>query len=257
MRVNLSFSMSNELEPDELGTDWFTRLNAPFFTHSTGLEELDDSLGGGIKPREIISINGDGGSGKTQLVWTIMTEFLLRNRSEKGFIYYVDFHRGLVPVRLRQILRARARELDEKDVEKLLKKILYIHLNDEQELWELVRNFSNYCGEKNAMMLIIENIGSILARTTISGIQKELQRKIHYVLDYIGSTKNIPVIITNHIAQDNVKPALGVFWNELIQKHIFLGSYGGNQVMQYFFEMQPHKLLRFFVSDTGIKIVKR
>lgn len=86
-------------------------------------------------------------------------------------------------------------------------------------------------------MLIIENIGSILARTTICGLQKEMQKKIHYVLEYIGVTKNIPVIITNHIVQDNVKPALGAFWNDLIRKHIFLGTYEGNPVMQYFYDM--------------------
>ena len=133
---------NNDLEPDELGTDWFTRLSAPFFTHSTGLQELDEVLGGGLKPREIISINGDGGSGKTQLVFTMISEFLIRNQNEKGYIYYIDFHRGLIPTRLRQIIRARAKELDAIAIEKLLKKILYIHLNDEDELWEMVRNFS-------------------------------------------------------------------------------------------------------------------
>ena len=151
---------NNDLDPDELGTDWFTRLNAPFFTHSTGLQELDEVLGGGIKPREIISIDGDGGSGKTQLVLTIMSEFLIRNRNEKGYIYYIDFHRGLVPTRLRQIMRARAKDLDEKTVEKLLKKILYVHLNDEDELWDMVRNFS----VSFHILLSIEDLTSELLR---------------------------------------------------------------------------------------------
>ena len=82
---------------------------------------LDELFGGGIRRGQLVEFYGEYGSGKTQIIFTLLTE-------SKGKIIYIDGENTFSPTRIKQIAEARG-----KDIEELNKRIFYFQPKDWKE----------------------------------------------------------------------------------------------------------------------------
>lgn len=143
MKINFKKVLHNK--KSESGRDWFERLKSKEVDYSTGIRILDKALLGGLNPGEIISIDGRDATGKSQLIFTIMCNYLIRMEKSDGFIVYGDFQHALDITRLRYLLKLKLNDINEDRIDKLLRKILYIHLNDDKDMHHLLTNFTVSC----------------------------------------------------------------------------------------------------------------
>lgn len=160
---------------------------------STGLERLDELLGGGIKNGIITDIFGASSTGKTQLVLQIAVNCL----SQGGTILYQDTTGNFRPERLLDMLKPK--ELDTA----LLDKITVGRITNTQEQFSAISKIE----QSNFSLVIIDNITDLFSfeYSKEDQILEKNKQFTKYMkqLATMSLEKKIPIVVVNMIRKIN------------------------------------------------------
>ena len=175
------------------------RQNIIRFT--TGSENLDALLNGGIETRALFEVYGEFRTGKTQIAHQLCITVQLDQEKGgiKGTACYIDSEGTFRPERLLQIVE-RYPDLDPK---KALDNVYYVRAynSDHQQL--IVDKLGPLVEEKNIKLVIVDSIIShfrseYIGRGTLSDRQQKLNRFIHKLLQ-LSEAHNLAVFFTNQV----------------------------------------------------------
>ena len=173
----------------------------------TGLNELDQFLGGGIKEGLITDISGQNSTGKTQLVFQICIN-AIKNGKE---ILFQDTTGEFRPERLVEMLNMR--KLDPI----LLDKIKVGRITNSIQQLEYLSKTTN----KNFSLIVIDNATDLFS-FEYSKKEQSLEKHLAFMkymhnLAGIAINNKIPIVITNIIRsfneheEENLEKSIGMF----------------------------------------------
>ena len=171
---------------------------------TTGIESLDELLGGGFSPGVLTQVYGSFATGKTTLA---MQTGLL----SKGKVAYVDTEGGFSPERLTQISRARG--LD--PAESLSRFLLFTPM-DFKEQRRVIGGLKKIVNREFSLVVV----DSITAHYRVEEPHRSLTRNLGrqlQVLLWLAKKHDIPIIIANQVHYDSragkMKPVAGHILN--------------------------------------------
>lgn len=173
----------------------------------TGLEKLDEILGGGLQSGTITDIFGPSGTGKTQLALQIM----LNSISEKNMIFYQDTTGNFRPERLLEMAEPKGLN------RQLLDRISVGRITNVTEQQNVLTKII----ESDFSLIIIDNVTDLFSFEYPKEeqiLEKTTQfSKYMRQLSQIASTKNVPIVITNMIRkigdseQENMDSIISIY----------------------------------------------
>lgn len=167
---------------------------------STGSEDLDKLLGGGIESQSITEVFGAFGSAKTQLAHqlSVNAQLPVEEGGLGGNVLYVDSENSFRPERIKQIAESRGL-----DSEEILKNILVGRAYNSDHQMVLVKQAGEMIKEKNIKLLIVDSITGQF-RTDYSGRgelatrQQKLNKHVK-ALQNLSEVYNLVVFVTNQV----------------------------------------------------------
>jgi DNA repair protein RAD51 len=174
---------------------------------STGLQKLDEFLGGGIPAGVIVDIFGGNGTGKTQL----LLQLSINSINNGGSVLYLDTTGGFRPERILEIQNKSNLEFD------ILEKITVSRITNTSEQIKSIKTL-----QKNVFsLIIIDNVTDLFSyeyKTDESIFEKNtLFSRYMHELSNFAITNKIPIIVTNMIRNidgkevENMKSAIDPF----------------------------------------------
>ena len=174
---------------------------------STGLQQLDKFLYGGIPSSAITDIYGGNGTGKTQFLLQISINAIKNN----GNVLYFDTTGGFRPERILEMQKNQNLNMD------ILDKITVSRLTNTSEQINSIKNI----GHNQFSLIVIDNITDLFSyeyKTNESIFKKNsLFMKHMHDLSSFALDNNIPIIITNMIRNidknevENMRKAIDLF----------------------------------------------
>ncbi|MFH4980743.1 hypothetical protein AB6A40_007452 [Gnathostoma spinigerum] len=175
------------------------------FRISTGSQELDKLLGGGIESQAITEVFGEFRTGKTQLSHTLCATCQMPNSSgfKGGKVIYIDTENTFRPERLRQIC-----DRFNMDADAMLENVLYARAYTSEHQMELLDFVAAKFHEELGVfkLLIVDSIMALF-RVDFSGRGElaDRQQKLAQMmsrLQKISEEYNVAVFITNQMTAD-------------------------------------------------------
>lgn len=174
---------------------------------SSGLQQLDDFLCGGIPSSVITDIYGANGTGKTQLLLQISLNAI----KNKGNILYLDTTGGFRPERILEMQENQNLDIN------ILDKITVSRITNTYEQINSIKKID----PKNFSLIVIDNITDLFSyeyKTNESIFQKNsiFMRYMHD-LSSLAIDFDLPVVITNMIRNiedkemENMRKAIDLF----------------------------------------------
>lgn len=174
---------------------------------STGLQNLDKILSGGIPSSSITDIFGATGTGKTQFLLQICLNVIKKG----GSILYLDTTGKFRPERILKMQKNQNLEVG------FLENIIISRITNTSEQINTIKNFK----KENFSLIIIDNITDLFSyeyKTDESIFKKNsLFMKHMHDLSMIAINENIPIVITNMIRNiddkdvENMRKAIDLF----------------------------------------------
>jgi len=169
---------------------------------SVKCEEIDNLLGGGVKPECTYEVYGAFGSGKTQFSNSLTVEAI---RAEKNVVW-VDCEDTFRPKRLVEIMMAKGYIEDKSEAEEYLKRITYYYCPNTEQLMGCVNSLSKILLEKKPRLVVFDGaIGQFreeyLGRGTLSERQNQIARLMTH-LKNISFYFYCTVLFTNQVQSD-------------------------------------------------------
>jgi DNA repair protein RadA len=203
-KLNIGFKSAKEV--------WKHRKNISRIT--SGSQELDNLLLGGIETGAVLEFFGEFRTGKTQIMHQLCVNVQLPE--EKGGIegaaLYIDTEGTFRPERIIQM--AEALDLDHK---KVLKNIIYgrAYNSDHQVL--LVKEAANIIKEKNIKLIVVDSLighfrSEYIGRGTLADRQQRINQHLHDLLRLTDIYPELSICVTNQV---QAKP--NVFYGNPIQ----------------------------------------
>ncbi|MFW9772144.1 MAG: DNA repair and recombination protein RadA [Candidatus Heimdallarchaeota archaeon] len=169
---------------------------------TTGSQNLDDLLGGGIETGAVTELYGEYRTGKTQIAHQLCVNVQLpyEEGGIGGNALYIDSEGTFRPERIVQM--ASAKDLD---YNKILRNITYgrAYNSDHQVL--LVKEAPKIIEEKNIKLVIIDSIighfrSEYVGRGTLANRQQILNGHIHDLLRLTEIFDELAVVFTNQVS---------------------------------------------------------
>lgn len=193
----------------------------------TGLEKLDDVLGGGIKSGIITDIFGASGTGKSQLALQIMTNSLL----EGGTTFYQDTTGNFRPERILEMFKPKGLDPN------LLDKITVGRITNTSEQLDNISKIY----ESNFSLVVVDNVSDLFS-FEYSKEGQTLEKTNQFAqymreLSKAALDKNIPIIIVNMIRkmddkeQENLEPIVSLFTHTKIKLAKKSTNYEGQVIL--------------------------
>ena len=187
---------------------------------STGSQELDDLLGGGVETGSIIEFFGEFRTGKTQIAHQLCVnvQFPEDKGGLGGNALYIDTEGTFRPERIVQMSEG----LD-LDCKKILKNIVFGRAYNSDHQILLIKEAANIIKEKNIKLIIVDSLighfrSEYIGRGTLANRQQIINVHLHDLLR-LAEIHNLAIVITNQV---QAKP--DVFYGNPIQ------AAGGNIV---------------------------
>jgi DNA repair protein RadA len=166
---------------------------------STGSENLDELLDGGIETRAITELYGEYGTGKTQICHTLCVT-VQQSKAEDNIsrALYIDTENTFRPERIASI--ASARKIDPRVA---LENVIVAKAYNSSHQEVIIQESPNVINLHNIKIMIVDSIVShyraeFLGRSVLSERQQRINRLLHILLR-IAETCKIAVVITNQI----------------------------------------------------------
>ena len=198
---------------------WEKRKNISRIT--SGSNELDELLGGGIETGALIEFFGEYRTGKTQIMHQLCVNVQLPKElgGLGGNALYIDTEGTFRPERIIQM--AEALDLDTKQV---LKNIVFGRAYNSDHQVILVKEAANLIKEKNIKLIIVDSLighfrSEYIGRGTLANRQQLINQHLHDLLRLCDIYTDLAVLVTNQV---QAKP--DVFYGNPIQ------AAGGNVV---------------------------
>lgn len=167
---------------------------------TTGSEEFDKLLGGGVESQSITEFYGKFAAGKTQITHQLSVNVQLPK--EKGGLggkaLYIDTEGTFRPERIKQM--AAAHDLD---AEEVLSNIMVGKAYNSDHQMLLAEKAERIAAEENIKLVIVDSLmghfrSEYVGRGTLADRQQKLNRHLS-VLGKMADTQNLPVIVTNQV----------------------------------------------------------
>jgi len=169
---------------------------------TTGSQNLDDLLAGGIEPGALTELFGEYRTGKTQLAHQLCINVQLSHEDGglEGAALYIDTEGTFRPERIIQM--AEARDLDNKEV---LKKIIVgrAYNSDHQVL--LIKDASKIIEENNIKLIVVDSLithfrSEYIGRGTLATRQQLLNSHMHDLLRLTETYDELAAVFTNQVS---------------------------------------------------------
>ena len=167
---------------------------------STGSEELNKLLGGGIETQSIIEMYGKFGTGKTQITHQLSVNVQLPKEQGGlgGKALYIDTENTFRPERIIQM----AQNVGLDETEALLGITVGKAYNSDHQML-LAEKADKIMIEENIKLIIVDSLTShfrseYVGRGTLADRQQKLNRHLS-VLQKLAEKYNVPVLVTNQV----------------------------------------------------------
>ena len=168
---------------------------------TTGSDELNKLMGGGIETQAITELYGQFGSGKTQLAHQLSVNVQLPE-DEGGLgrnAIYIDTENTFRPERI--ISMAKALKLDPNEVLKNIH-IARAYNSDHQML--LAEKASEIAEEFNVGLVVVDSLMShfraeYTGRGTLADRQQKINKHMHLLQRKLADQHNITIVVTNQV----------------------------------------------------------
>jgi len=168
---------------------------------TTGSDDLDKLLGGGIETQAITEFFGKFGSGKTQVGHQLAVNVQLpKNKGGlEGGALYIDTENTFRPERIQQM--AKALKLNQ---EETLKNILIARAYNSDHQMLLAEKASEIVKENNIKLVVVDSLtahfrAEYTGRGTLASRQQKLNRHMHTLQRKIADLHNVAVVVTNQV----------------------------------------------------------
>ena len=230
---------------------------------TSGSQDFDFFLGGGIETQALTEIAGEFGSGKSQLCYTICVT--ANGRSPVNGIIFVDTENTFRAERIHQI--AESRGLDAKEI---MKKIFVCRIYYSAHLEAVIRSLAKYIEQYSARLVIIDSIISLHraefpGRETLAERQQRLNTILHKLIR-LAEIYNVAVVYTNQVqAQpDDLfggKSMIAVGGNIMAHAstyRIFLRKAGHNRIATMLDSpYHAYSQVKFTIGEKGIEDLEK
>ncbi len=211
----------------------------------TGIQKLDDLLGGGIRHGIITDIFGASATGKTQLALQICTN-ALRNDIE---ILFQDTTGGFRPERMLTLIKAKNMDPE------LLDHVRVGRITNTSEQISYLEKISEI---KNLGLVVIDNVTDLFS-FEYSKESNLLEKHVAFMeymhkLAFIAIQKKIPIIVTNMIRKsddverENLDRSISMYTHQKIH----LAKVNHKYVAQIFPSFGYKKEVHYMITQTGL-----
>ena len=169
---------------------------------TTGSEEFDKLIGGGIETQGLFECFGEFGSGKSQLAMQLAVTAQLPEKKGglNAHVVYIDTENTFRPERVRQIAEAHGL-----DVSKVMKKIMVARAYTSDHQMLLVEKVESLIKDKGLPLriIIVDSLTSLfrseyVGRGTLATRQQRLNRHLHK-LQKLADRHNLIIYMTNQV----------------------------------------------------------
>ena len=178
---------------------WEHRKNISRVT--TGSQELDDVLHGGIETGSVIEFFGEYRTGKTQIMHQLCVNVQLPKEKGglEGRALYIDTEGTFRPERIIQM--SEGLDLDYKEV---LKNIVYGRAYNSDHQILLVKEATSLIKEKNIKLIVIDSLighfrSEYIGRGTLATRQQTINAHLHDLLRLCDIYPDLAVVLTNQV----------------------------------------------------------
>ena len=211
----------------------------------TGIQKLDDLLGGGIRHGIITDIFGASATGKTQLALQICTN-VLRSDIE---ILFQDTTGGFRPERMLTLIKAKNMDPE------LLDHVRVGRITNTSEQISYLEKISEI---KNLGLVVIDNVTDLFS-FEYSKESNLLEKHIAFMeymhkLAFVAIQKKIPIIVTNmvrksdEIERENLDRSISMYTHQKIH----LAKVNHKYVAQIFPSFGYKKEVHYMITQTGL-----
>lgn len=169
---------------------------------STGSQNFDDLIGGGIETGAVTELFGEYRTGKTQVVHQLCVNVQLPEERGgiEGNALYVDTEGTFRPERIIQM--SEAKDLDYNNV---LKNITVGRAYNSDHQILLIKEAPKIINEHNIKLVIVDSLIShfrseYIGRGTLANRQQILNRHIHDLLRLTEAHEELAVVVTNQVS---------------------------------------------------------
>ena len=178
---------------------WEHRKNIARVT--TGSQELDDVLHGGVETGSVIEFFGEFRTGKTQIMHQLCVNVQLPKEKGglEGRALYIDTEGTFRPERIIQM--SEGLDLDYKEV---LKNIIYGRAYNSDHQILLVKEATNLIKEKNIKLIVIDSLighfrSEYIGRGTLAIRQQTINAHLHDLLRLCDIYPDLAIVLTNQV----------------------------------------------------------
>jgi len=167
---------------------------------STGSENIDELLGGGIESQSITEVYGKYASGKSQWCFQlcVMAQMPVEKGGLGGNVLYIDTENSFRPERVQDIARYRGM-----DPEEVVKNVFVARAYNSNHQMLLAEKAAELIKEKNVKLLIVDSLmGQFRSEFTGRGTLSDRQQKINThmrLLQKLSELYNIVIFVTNQV----------------------------------------------------------
>ncbi|PIU21753.1 MAG: DNA repair and recombination protein RadA [Candidatus Diapherotrites archaeon CG08_land_8_20_14_0_20_34_12] len=167
---------------------------------STGSNELDSLLGGGVETQSITEVYGDMSSSKTQ--WCFQLSVMVQMPKDKGGLggntLYIDSESSFRPERIVNIAKAKGL-----DPEKTLKNIFVAKAYNADHQMILAEKADQVIKEKNIKLLIVDSLtaqfrSEYIGRGLLAERQQKLNKHMRQLMK-LAEAHNLAILVTNQV----------------------------------------------------------
>jgi DNA repair protein RadA len=163
---------------------------------TTGSNNFDKLIGGGVETGAITECFGEYGSGKTQIAHILAVNTI----KEGGIVVYIDTENTFRPERIKQISEAAG--LDPMETLKNIKVARAYNSDHQMLLAEKVEDLITN-QNLNIKLVIVDSLtahfrAEFIGRGTLAERQQKLNKHMHTLLK-VADTKNVCVYVTNQV----------------------------------------------------------
>lgn len=230
---------------------------------STGSNNLNQLMGGGIETQAMTELIGEYGVGKTQICLSLCVRVQLPEEKGglDGNVVYIDTEGTFIPERVYQIAESIGLDPHE-TLEKIF--LARAYNSSHQEL--LTDNLFKFCPENNVKLVVVDSMighfrGEYVGREHLSERQQKLNSHLHKLLR-LTEAYNISVVITNQVQAnptaffgDPNRPAGGNVMAHASTHRVYLRKGGKGTRIATVIDSPylPEEKVRFKITEKGVE----
>ena len=253
---------------EKLGVDFITaeelwKKRQEMLRCSTGSNNLNELLGGGLETQAMTELIGEYGVGKTQISLTlcVMVQLPVEQGGLNGNAVYIDTEGTFIPERVFQI--AESLGLDPHET---LGNIFLARAYNSSHQCLLTEHLFKFCPENNVKLVVVDSMighfrGEYVGRENLAERQQKLNSQLHKLLR-LTEAYNIAVVVTNQVQAnptaffgDPNRPAGGNVMAHACTHRVYLRKGGKGTRIATVIDSPylPENKTRFKITEKGVE----